>query len=578
MTDVPWTTLEPGTTEKVISVMLCRRHPAARRIRPSRGDGGLDVVVPVGPGGQVDVDQIKYFSKNLGAGQKRQIHHSLEAAIATHEDPDSSYRIRQWHVTMPLDATRELETWLRETAEQLGAPFPVAIRGLLFVEGLVTAYPEVVDYYVHNGAARVNELVADLSNLAGLARRDDAGNRIEPDQAEAPLRRLHQSLNRDDPHFRYEFQVSDQPPPMIDRPMLVCSATNCGPDGCVTWHVFAKHADFHHDRPVPLNLTFRPERTTEQQRADWASAMTYGTDVELAGPGVVTADLDLPAGLGHSGELSLLRLGPARQEPGQGTRARWVLKDPDGTELAALVLHFGDATTGPKGGERRLGHDPDRLLEVELRSHFAADGEPLAPLRIAVRLASPYVLRGVPAQRALPVARFIGAWKAGHRLTVAPEYGAGEVEAAVISSDLAAPAWLTPLVEALAVIGDHTGTALPLPALGDVHPECLDGLLLVADVLRGGRAEVRFASAVALVPDDHVDQYLSSSEPRLLAWPLPAVIAGVPVQLPPAVLTVEDAQARTTTEEAGEDGLTAVALTASAATRAWIVLQTEDGS
>ncbi len=70
MTDVPWTTLEPGTTEKVISVMLWRREPAARRIRPSSGDGGLDVVVPVGPGGLVDVDQINYVSGNLGAGHK----------------------------------------------------------------------------------------------------------------------------------------------------------------------------------------------------------------------------------------------------------------------------------------------------------------------------------------------------------------------------------------------------------------------------------------------------------------------------------------------------------------------------
>jgi hypothetical protein len=52
------------------------------------------------------------------------------------------------------------------------------------------------DYYVHNGAARVNGFVADVSSLAGLARRDDAGHRIEPDQAEEALRRLHGGAGR----------------------------------------------------------------------------------------------------------------------------------------------------------------------------------------------------------------------------------------------------------------------------------------------------------------------------------------------------------------------------------------------
>lgn len=201
------------------------------------------------------------------------------------------------------------------------------------------------------------------------------------------------------------------------------------------------------------------------------------------------------------------------------TRARWALKDPEGAELASLVFEFADATTGVLGGERGLGHDPERLIEVELRSHFAGDGEPLAPPSIAVRLAAPDALRGVPAQRALPAARFIGAWRTGNLLTVSPEYGAGEVEAAVIKADIAAPAWLPSLVEALAAIGDHAGTAMPLPGLGQVDPGLLDALLLIADVMRGGRADVRFASATALVPDDAVDRYLASPEPRVLACP-----------------------------------------------------------
>jgi hypothetical protein len=55
---VPWTTLQPGETETVVSLLLLLKTPTAVRVWPSRGDGGLHVI-EVTPRGWLD-DQIKY--------------------------------------------------------------------------------------------------------------------------------------------------------------------------------------------------------------------------------------------------------------------------------------------------------------------------------------------------------------------------------------------------------------------------------------------------------------------------------------------------------------------------------------
>lgn len=81
-----WTTIDPDTIERIIAVGLCRRRERARRIKPSQGDGGLDVLVPV-PGGsqrQVENYQLKTFADVLYDSRERQIEKSLKRAIKTH--------------------------------------------------------------------------------------------------------------------------------------------------------------------------------------------------------------------------------------------------------------------------------------------------------------------------------------------------------------------------------------------------------------------------------------------------------------------------------------------------------------
>lgn len=72
MSRVPWTRYEGDDIEAVAAMCICRKNPSARRIRPSRGDGGIDVYVPLGDN-HVVVYQVKKFAENLTSNQLTQI-------------------------------------------------------------------------------------------------------------------------------------------------------------------------------------------------------------------------------------------------------------------------------------------------------------------------------------------------------------------------------------------------------------------------------------------------------------------------------------------------------------------------
>ena len=81
MARVEWTRTEPGDIEQVVSMLLCRENPSATRVRPSRGDGGIDVLAPSSDGAGVAVYQVRSFSSNLTAGQKAQAERSFDRLL-----------------------------------------------------------------------------------------------------------------------------------------------------------------------------------------------------------------------------------------------------------------------------------------------------------------------------------------------------------------------------------------------------------------------------------------------------------------------------------------------------------------
>lgn len=63
MARVEWSRLSGEEVEAVVAILLCREHPTAVRVKPSRGDGGIDVWVP-GDGSAI-VYQIKGYTGNI---------------------------------------------------------------------------------------------------------------------------------------------------------------------------------------------------------------------------------------------------------------------------------------------------------------------------------------------------------------------------------------------------------------------------------------------------------------------------------------------------------------------------------
>lgn len=421
MSEVPWTTVEPGLVEKIVAVMLSRENPRAQHVRPSQGDAGLDVVVPVGPEGLVDDYQVKAFATNLTSGQKRQIRKSLGSAVATHNDPASGDTIRNWYLTLPLDATRQQQKWLADLATELAAPFACEWRGLAFLDGLAAKYPEVIDYHLRDGKERLQQAISDLRAAVGFDRDTRDGALMEPADAEPALRRLSETLNRDDPHYRYELEVTAERPAARDRYLLVASVTRCRDGTCVTWHVFGRSESADEFREVPLAIRLDTTSMSEADRLAWRRFVTYGEPVRLDGEPAGEMTVDLPGGLGHTGRFAMIALGPA-QTGDRGARVRWVIVGPhrDDQPRAELLLDLDPPSVGIAGGQRVAGRDSTGLTTVEVLVPPPGTDQP-----ISVRLDLPPIptLKGTPVQKALPALRFLAAWHAPHRLIAAHEYG-----------------------------------------------------------------------------------------------------------------------------------------------------------
>jgi hypothetical protein len=355
MTPVPWTTLEPGLTEQLIGVLLCRVHRDALRIRVSQGDGGIDVMVPV-EGDTWDIYQIKYFATPLDDSRKAQIRASLKRIIE-----NTTVRVRNWYLTLPLNPSTPERLWFAGATAQAG--FECHWFGLDQLESLAAGHPDVLDYYLHDGRERLEQSISDLRALVGLA--GPGGNQlVVPSDLREPLTKVHELLNRDDPHYRYEFEVGRVPPPSADdnRPFLVARVTQGNDEIAVTMRVFARYVMATEDAPIPLSFNVDEEDLSPEQTEAWQRTLRYGTPSEVVARNVAAG---LPGGLGDTIEAAVVRIGPALNEHSAPYRLRLGILDPEGRLLADAILEMQSPTQGPMGGSRASGTEQGDAFDFE---------------------------------------------------------------------------------------------------------------------------------------------------------------------------------------------------------------------
>jgi len=154
----------PGEdVEAVVSMLLCRRHERAARRRPGQGDRGVDVAVPV-DNGPIDVYQVKRYDRSLTAAQWRKIKESYDTLVEA--VAEGHVAVRNWYLVMPLDQS---ETDAAKFAQLVASgPFErCEWKGLAWLDALASEYPEVVDYYLADGKARLEEAHRDLMAVLG---------------------------------------------------------------------------------------------------------------------------------------------------------------------------------------------------------------------------------------------------------------------------------------------------------------------------------------------------------------------------------------------------------------------------
>jgi hypothetical protein len=489
-TRVAWATLQPPETEHVISIMLCRENPSAMRIRPSRGDGGIDVVT-VTPAGWV-VDQIKYFAASLTSNQKGQVRDSFER-LRTYA-AEHGAQIAEWHLVVPVDPTNEERIWFREFTADAG--YPCEWRGLSHVEGLAAKYPDVIDYYLHNGRERLETLVGQLNETIrlGFRMRDIGSQPLTPNEVESGLTGLYAALNAHDPHDRYSFSVDADFPEVHEEPFLVAVRMKKTDVACVTFRVYALFnvAEAEQERAAPGSMRFSfaddsPEAEALRSHYDFGAPAT----VEDPDGDAILLHVDLPGGLGGTFRGGRLTLGPARTDDAQPYRVRLQVLAPDGQEIATCILQMEPVTTGISGGIRANGVDDHDVLRLEMRIHFDTQ-------RVDLTLGTSD-LEGKHPVDVLPGLRVAAAFHRPNLIRFAAPYGPMTGPADPIPGD--PDLGLGPIlrfVEALAVIQGHTTDQITIP--GSFTGGFAKELIQFAHLLQEGSVPVEWNGLELTMP------------------------------------------------------------------------------
>lgn len=553
MTPIPWTTLEGGQCETLVSVMLLREYPDGVRIRPSQGDGGIDVLVPV-PGNRnlVDIYQIKRFAQNLTSSQKRQIKRSIIRIRETIESDD--LKVRNWHLTMPLDPTSQNLTWLKD---QFNDPnVGVSWKGLTFIEGLVSKYPEVVDYYLNNGLGRFEAQLDRVLQMGQLLRdSENSGLALGVEAVQAAGVTLVNHLNSMDPHYKYDIYVTNEMPESVERyvvPRTMLIQTAGKPGGpYITLVVIAHYNEAPIDRPLRVDARIIHGGDPEilRQLDDFHS---FGGRLSMGPENAqvqVTGNPLQPDGTGYTPGTVELTGWSFPEEVGRVFRI--VARTPSGTE-ATLIVSVTERTAGPtrEGLRTRFrSKSGGTVFQIEVR--YDPEGNPHSG-----KLSLGYEWDGKVAVELLDDAAFWECHEPGVRFLIGPQYGGRLEEFAYGSDDLEspmAPKFLT-YVRALAALQPYADSALIVPErVGSTEwtSTCNLASLLEGEAIHFPTSALKAATDSADTAEQLAAEVQQNNFLALPGPPFVAVAAGVRVEIPNAQYTVENITASINEDEPG---------------------------
>ncbi|MDF3283239.1 hypothetical protein QNM97_10295 [Gordonia sp. L191] len=367
MARVEWTRQSGEDVEAVVAMLLCTEYPNAWRLRPGRGDGGVDVFVPLSDDRVLrDVYQVKKFASNLTNSQKRKIRASFEELLKTAEA--EQWEISSWSLVLPLDPTPANEAWFDEMTADVD--FPCRWVGLNRLDLFAAQNPMVIDYYLRDGKDRLQHQTDLLAGV--IARRADRtpGEALQPMDVRSDLMTIYKAINAYDPHYRYELSMTESPPDRYEanRAGIVALASYGSPDGWLLISIFARSLAALEERPITGEYSVKIDEGSDLD-TEYRRYHEFGTPVSLP-RGTVNVRLSLPGGLGvidsdDNVELSISPSETAREEHTETELVVAVLS-PDESTLAELEVRLVEHTRGPAGGTRTVWEDPSEFVRLEI--------------------------------------------------------------------------------------------------------------------------------------------------------------------------------------------------------------------
>lgn len=463
MARVEWTRQSGEDVETVVGMLLCSKYPNAVRVRPSQGDGGIDIFLP-GPAGwgkERAVWQIKRYSQNLTSTPKRAIKNSFKRVVESSEK--DGWRIIEWHLVMPLDLTTQNLGWLDQITD--GAEFPCETHGLLLCDTLAADYPNVIDYYLRDGKDRLQAGMDNLTKILSrrMNRQDDEP--LMPADVIGDLASIHNALNECDPFYRYKFDSSDEPPPDEPSPSdegLIAAYAVRQDSIWITIKIYARSLAALEERPITWRLQFAVPTEDIELRRQVEKFIDYGAPLTMP-VGTVTGSLDLPAGLGGDLGRASLKVTNLVERPfndDENELAIAMLAPDSDTAIASTTIKRTEFSQG-ESGARSVWVDKANLFTLEMLANRAT------PRNLTWNFSIEYDLNGRRPAEIVDSLEFLAAMHAPNRIGIGLTYGPREFTSGGTApdreSDNAAKRWST-VAHALARIQDHISVLLRMPA------------------------------------------------------------------------------------------------------------------
>lgn len=479
---VSWDRYEGNDVEAVVAMLLNREHPNSTRITPSQGDGGVDILDRrAAPEAGDVVFQVKRYAAPLTSGQKTKVEKSLKRLL----DPDKGdprwrdLNVTIWHLVTPWDPSPEAENWLQGLSAIYGVK--AVWDGLTDIDQLAAKYPDVIDYYLHDGKSAVQEAYREamtLMSLDGAAHAD-----LTVPVVTARVEKALKALGRD-PHYLYEPRFGHgKPPHPPQRPRHVFTWEHIDTTSS-TWQavdVIARCAVSVDERPITIT-----GQLTVEKGSDFAAAVKdfheFGTPF-TSPEGAYTGVFDAPGGLGGELTKGTIHTGPVTgADLGENIGLRLEVLDPDGQVLAEAHVDRTDRSSGT-AGVRVVLSEVNGVFELVERFNLTAQTAQASFKTLQVER--------MPVSAVRPAIEFLAAFHAPNSMRVSvrhtpPHRGTSEPIPPIVEEGMTEH--LGRFAKLLGLLDDlqqHTDTVIVIPDLNRVTEQQIFVWRFVATVLSG---------------------------------------------------------------------------------------------